>query len=129
MRPGDFDGNGREEGLAQEIESLERELYAAIQRYAVTVGKGGIAFSPEGFPYWFADLNGNGVVDPDEQRPNNPYKAYTPRLLQAVYNYTFVLRDPGAAYHNGVYAVQLLHDSLESLGQKVPVPMTGKTRP
>jgi hypothetical protein len=46
-----------------------------------------------------------------------------------VYNYTFVLRDPGAAYHNGRYAVQLLHDSLESLGHKVPVSLAGKTRP
>jgi hypothetical protein len=49
--------------------------------------------------------------------------------MQAVYNYTLVLRDPGAAYHNGRYAVQLLHDSLESLGHKVPVSLAGKTRP
>jgi hypothetical protein len=129
MSRGDFDGNGREEGMAQEVENLKKELYVTIQRYAVAVGKRGIAFSPSGFPYWFADLNGNGVADPDEQRPNNPYKAYTPRLMQAVYNYTFVLRDPGAAYHNGRYAVQLLHDSLESLGHKVPVSLTDKTRP
>ena len=71
----------------------------------------------------------NGQADPDETRPDNPYPAYTPRLLQAVYNYTYVLRDPGAAYHNGRYTVQLLHDSLESLGEKVPVSLKGKVRP
>ena len=59
------------------------------------------------------------------------YPAYTPRLLQAVYNYTFVLRDPGAAYHNGRYTVQLLYDSLESLAAsgKAGVNMGGKVRP
>ena len=59
------------------------------------------------------------------------YPAYTPRLLQAVYNYTFALRDPGAAYHNGAYVVQILHDTLESLAAsgKAGVDMKGKVRP
>ena len=128
---GDIDGNGREEGIAREIENLKRELYAGIQRYARAVGGAGIAFSPEASPYWYTDTNGNGRVDPEELKPANSYKAYTPRLEQAVYNYTFALRDPGAAYHNGRYAAQLLHDSLESLAQsgKAGVSMAGKTRP
>lgn len=106
----------RPEGKAKEIESAKRELYAAIQQYARTVGGASIAFSPEAFPYWYTDTNANGKVDPDEIKPANGYKAYTPRLLQAVYNYSFALRDPGAGYHNGRYVGQLLHDSLESLG-------------
>jgi hypothetical protein len=126
---GDLDGNGREDGLGQEIASLTTQLYAVIQNYARTVSGVPIAFSPEAFPYWYADRNGNGQVDPDELRPDNKYPAYTPRLLQAVYNYTFAIRDPGAAYHNGAYTAQLLHDSLQSLSQRVPVNMQGKARP
>jgi hypothetical protein len=39
-------------------------------------------------------------------------------FIQAVFNYTFVLRDPGTAYHNGRYILQLLYDSLESLAAR-----------
>ena len=128
---GDFDGNGREEGMAREVANLHGELYAAIQQYARTVGGASIAFTPEAFPYWHTDTNGNGKIDPEELRPANSYKAYTPRLLQAVFNYTFVQREPGAAYHNGRYTAQLLYDSLESLAAsgKAGVNMGGKQRP
>ena len=40
MSGGDFDGNGREEGIAREISNLHGELYAAIQQYALAVGGG-----------------------------------------------------------------------------------------
>jgi cytochrome c553 len=128
---GDIDGNGREEGLAREIANQKRELYAAIQQYARAVGGTAIAYTPDASPYWYADTNGNGRIEPEEMRAENSYKAYTPRLLQAVYNYTFALRDPGAAYHNGRYTAQLLHDSLESLAAsgKAGVNMAGKVRP
>ena len=130
MTAGDWDGNGTIDGAAQEIASLQKQLYAAIQAYSRTVGGVQIAFSPEAFPYWYADRNGNGTIDPDELKPDNKYPAYTPRLMQAVYNYTFSIRDPGAAYHNSKYTAQLLYDSLESLGQskKVPVNMAGTAR-
>jgi hypothetical protein len=128
---GDFDGNGSEEGIGREIANSHRELYAAIQRYARKIGGASIAFTREEYPYWYTDTNGNGRIDPEEVRPDNKYTAYTPRLLQAVYNYTFVLRDPGAAYHNGRYALQLLYDSLESLAASgnAGVDMQGKVRP
>jgi hypothetical protein len=128
---GDFDGNGREEGLAREIANLHQELYGAIQRYARAVGGASIAFSKDAFPYWYNDVNGNGQVDADELKPDNKYPAYTPRLLQAVYNHTFVTRDPGAAYHNPRYTLQILHDTLESLAQsgKAGVSMQGRIRP
>jgi hypothetical protein len=128
---GDFDGNGAEEGIAREVANLHRELYAAVQQYARTVSGSSIAFTPEAFPYWYKDSNGNGRIDPEEVRPDNKYPAYTPRLIQATFNYTFVLRDTGAAYHNGRYALQLLYDSLESLAAsgKAGVNMSGKLRP
>jgi hypothetical protein len=128
---GDFDGNGREEGIGREVGNLMRELYAAIQQYARNVAGTPIAFTAAKHPYWHRDTNGNGRIDPEELNPANKYPAYTPRLLQAVYNYSFVLRDPGAAYHNGRYTVQILHDSLESLASsgKAGVSMQGKVRP
>jgi hypothetical protein len=128
---GDFDGNGREEGIGREVENQKKALYAAIQQYAKNVAGTPIAFSPDGFPYWFADTNGNGRIDPDEFKPANGYKAYTPRLMQAVYNYTYTVRDPGAAYHNARYTLQLLYDSLDSLAAsgKAGVAMQGRVRP
>ncbi len=128
---GDFDGNGKEEGLAREITGLQAQLYAAIQTYAKNVGGVPIAFTEAAYPHWFADRNGNGRIDPEELRPDNKYPAYTPRLLQATYNYTYSVRDPGGAYHNGRYILQLLYDSLESLAAsgKAGVSMSGKVRP
>ncbi|MBI2714741.1 MAG: cytochrome c3 family protein [Rhizobiales bacterium] len=128
---GDFDGNGKEEGLAREIAGLQAQLYAAIQTYSKNVGGTPIAFAKAAYPYWYADSNGNGRIDPEEIKMANKYTAYTPRLLQAVFNYTFSLRDPGGAYHNGRYMLQLLYDSLDSLAAsgKAGVTMAGKTRP
>ena len=128
---GDIDGNGKEEGLCVEIRNLQKELYAAIQAYAKTVGGTPIAFTKALYPYWYADRNGNGTIEKEEIRPENKYTQYTPRLMQAVYNYTFALRDTGGAYHNGRYIAQLLYDSLESLADsgKAGVDMKGKQRP
>jgi hypothetical protein len=128
---GDFDGNGKEEGLAKEIVGLQKELYAAIQTYAKNVGGVPIAYTEEEYPHWYKDTNGNGRVDSEEISMANKYPAYTPRLLEAVYNYTYSLRDPGGAYHNGRYVLQLLYDSLDSLAAsgKAGVSMAGKARP
>jgi hypothetical protein len=128
---GDFDGNGKQEGLAREIAGLQRELYAAIQTYAKNVGGVGIVFTEAAYPHWFADKNGNGRADPEEISMANKYPAYTPRLLEAVYNYTYSKHEPGAAYHNGRYMLELLYDSLDSLAAsgKAGVNMNGKVRP
>lgn len=128
---GDFDGNGKEEGLAREIANLQSELYAAIRTYAKNVGGTPIAFTTAQYPHWFADKDDNGIIDKEELKPANKYPAYTPRLLQAVYNYTFSHHDPGGAYHNGRYVLQVLYDSLESLATsgKAGVDMKGKVRP
>ena len=122
---------GRPEARASALKADMGQLYAAIQRYAKSAGGVAIAFTPEAYPYWYADRNGNGRIDADELNFKNKYPAYTPRLMQAVYNYTFLLRDPGAGYHNPRYAQQLLHDTLESLAQsgKAGIDMGGKPRP
>jgi len=88
-----------------------------------------IAYTPEVYPYFFVDVNGNGTVDKDEAKFSNRYKAWTPRLIKAAYNYQFVVRDPGAYAHNPTYATELLHDSLTDLGAKVTVDLAKSVRP
>jgi hypothetical protein len=88
-----------------------------------------IAYTPEVYPYFFVDVNDNGTVDKDEAKFPNRYKAWTPRLIKAAYNYQFVVKDPGAYAHNPTYATDLLHDSLADLGAKVTVDLAKSVRP
>ena len=126
----DYDGNGdADEGVAQEIEHLRARLLAAIMDYAKTMAGKPIVYEIEVFPYFFNDLNGNGVPDKDETRVPNRYNAWTPRLLKAAYNYQFVTKDPGAYAHNRTYAIELLHDLLADLGTKVKVDLANAKRP
>ncbi len=125
----DFDGDGdTQEGIAGEINTLHEALYTAIQDYAANVAGTPIVYG-SGYPYFVIDTNGNGVADEDEVSRSNSYNAFTPRLLQATYNYQYAKKDPGAFAHNGRYLIQVLYDSLESLGTKVTVDMTGMVRP
>lgn len=126
----DYDGDGNAtEGIAQEISTLHGALGKAITAYAANVAKSPILYDSHNHPYFFTDKNANGAVDPGEAVRANAYKAWTPRLVRAAYNYQFIAKDPGAYAHNPVYAVQLLYDSLESLGAKVEVDVKKLTRP
>jgi hypothetical protein len=126
----DYTGGGNPgEGLAKSIDTLRGKLYAAIQDYAKTIAGKPTVYSADNYPYFFTDLNGNGQPDPDEIVAENGYTTWTPRLLRAAYNLQYVTKDPGAFAHNGRYIVQILQDSLESLGKKVKVDMTGMVRP
>jgi hypothetical protein len=122
----DFDGDGNKtEGLAREIETLQAKLLAAIQDYAANVAKAPIVYDGSANPYFFGDTNGNGQVDAGEVK----YASWTPRLLQAAYNYQFVQKDPGAFAHNGKYIIQVLYDSIADLGAKVTVDTSKMIRP
>jgi len=126
MTAGDFDGDGDEtEGLAQEVATMEEEVYLAMQTYATETSGTGIVYDAHAYPYFFADTNGNGEADEDEANSENSFKGWTPRLLRAAYNFQWVAKDPGAFAHNGKYILQVLYDSLEDLGGNV----AGKTRP
>jgi hypothetical protein len=59
----------------------------------------------------------------------NRYQSWTPRLLQAAYNYQVAKKDPGGYVHNPAYLLQLLHDSLESLSERVEIDMGRLRRP
>lgn len=116
----DYNGNGDdEEGVYYEIQSMTDALYAAMQEYALATVETGIVYESHSYPYFFADTNGNGEADADEAVRANGFAKWTPRLLQAAYNYQYVAKDPGAFAHNGAYILQVLYDSLEDLGADV----------
>jgi hypothetical protein len=126
----DYDGSGdANEGIAQEIEHLRAQLFAALADYAKTVAGKPIVYKLEAYPYFFFDTNANGVPDKDEAKFPNRYKAWTPRLLKAAYNYQFITKDPGAYAHNSTYAIELLQDSISDLGAKVKVDLSKAKRP
>jgi hypothetical protein len=117
----DYDGDGdTKEGIAGEVATLADKLYEALLAKA-TEGGNSIVYSPSSYPYFFADTNGNGVVDEGEAA----YATWTPRLLKAAYNYQYVNKDPGAFAHNGVYMMQVLYDAIQDVGGDV----TGLVRP
>jgi hypothetical protein len=126
----DFDGDGdAEEGIAEEIATLQDALYAAIQLYGQEVSGTPVVYDAHNYPYFFNDSNGNGKADPDEASYPNRYSTWTPRLLRAAYNYQYSLKDPGVYAHNPLYVIQTLYDSLADLGTKVQVDMAGMVRP
>ena len=126
----DADGDGDViEGVAGEIATMHERLLDAIGGYAASVAGTPIAYSAEAYPYFFADSNGDGVAGPDEAVFPNRYRSWTPRLLKAAYNYQFVAKDPGIFAHNPKYAMQILFDSIESLGRGVAVDPGTMVRP
>ena len=127
---GDFDGNSKEEGVGVELEGMRKQTLTAIYTYAKDVVKTPIVYDGASYPYWFADKDQDGKPDKDAKGALVGYANWTPRLLQAAYNYQYMSKDPGAEAHNGKYAIQVLYDTLESLGQGgIQVQLTGKVRP
>lgn len=107
----DYDGDGDVvEGLSGEIETMAARLLIAMQIYT-------------------AQTDGVGLIDHDGgfvDEAGESYTTWTPRLLQAAYNYLYTAKDPGGYSHNGEYLIQLLYDdSLEDIGGVT----AGLTRP
>jgi len=122
----DYDGDGdTAEGIAGEIATIRDALYEAIQAYASGVAGTRIVYEPGTSPYFFADSNGNGQLEPEEATASNGYAAWTPRLLRAAYNFHYSVKDPGAFAHNAEYVLQVLYDTLEDVGGDV----SGLARP
>ncbi len=122
MRHTDFDGDGDTAGgIHAEIEGLHAKLLDAIRAYAAEVAGTPIGYAPGSFPYFFIDTDADGAISPEEAAVPNRYASWTPRLLKAAYNYQVAAKDPGGYVHNPHYLLQLLHDSLESLSERVAV--------
>lgn len=120
----DYDGDGDvDEPILDEVTSFRDALYTAIQTYAVEVIGEPIVYESGSYPYFF------GGTDDEELTPADAYASWTPRLVRAAYNYHYVHEDPGAYVHNARYVLQLLYDSLEDLGEAVPVETEGFARP
>ncbi|MFC2166031.1 multiheme c-type cytochrome, partial [Acidobacteriota bacterium] len=116
IRPGstpDYNGNGdRTESIESEIKVLEENLYAQIQMYAATVLGAPIVYDSHAYPYFFNDLNGNGIVDPGEAIYPNAYASFDAKLLRAAYNFQTSKKEPHGFIHNSMYIAQLLVDSI-----------------
>lgn len=114
----DYDADGNvKESLQSEILGLNDKLYAQIQAYAASIGKP-VIYDPNTYPYWFKDLNGNGIGDPNELVSSNGYR-FTAPLLRAAYNLHFSVKEPCNYIHNPRYFAQLLVDSIGHLGGDV----------
>ena len=127
----DLDGTGNaDEGVAQEIDHLRGKLLAAIQAYAKEVAKKPIVYSAARISLLLRRHQRQRQAGRQgETKFPNQYKAWTPRLMKAAYNYQFVTKDPGAFAHNPAYTAQLLHDSIADLGTKVTVDLEKAQRP
>jgi hypothetical protein len=122
----DYDGDGdAAEGLFYEEQGMLEALAAAIQVYSKDVAGSPVAYNPAAHPYFFIDTNENGVADPEESVSDNRYASWTPRMLEAAYNFQWASKDPGSFVHNGAYVLQALFDSLEDIGADV----SAMTRP
>ena len=106
----DYDGDGDiQEGMSGEIETMADRLLLAMRIYAATT-EGAAELEHDGR---FVDSAGES------------YATWTPRLLQAAYNYQYVTIDGGGYAHNAPYLLQLLFDSIEDIGGET----AGMTRP
>ena len=107
LRTTDYDGDGdKNEGVAHEVETLAEALLATMGAYSRDVVGEPMTYDAHQYPYFMKASGGS-------------YDMFTPRLLQAAYNYQFVQKDPGAFAHNSRYVVQALFDSIEDLGGDV----------
>ena len=120
----DYDGDGStDESIYDELEGLQALLYQAIQAYASEVVGTPIVYEATAYPYFFIDTNANGSVDAGEAIFPNRYNAFTPRLVQAAYNFQAYEKDPGAFAHNGKYYAQILYDSIATLNEALAQPV------
>ncbi len=115
----DWNGNGDvTEGINKEIDAFRADLYAAIQKYAADKAGTPIVYDGASYPYFFvADQDGNKAKN--DKGGFIGYNAWTPRLLEAAYNYQYSVKDPGAFAHNPKYVMQFLYDSIKDLGGDV----------
>ena len=87
----DFDGDGDIlEGISGEVDTMMDAVYAAIRAYGSQIAGKSIQYSASTYPYFLTDLNGNGQVDAGDAA----YANFTPRLLQAAYNYQLCQEGP-----------------------------------
>ncbi len=115
----DYDGDGnKSESIKAEIQGLESALYAQMRAYSASRFGIPIVYNEAVYPYFFKDLNNNGIADPNESTMANRYSFDAP-LLKAAYNFQLSKKEPHGYIHNSLYVAQLLVDSIEHLGGNI----------
>jgi len=111
----DYDGDGdTTEGIYGELTGLRAKLGTAIARYGAE-HLTPVCYAGDSYPYWFVDLDGDGVCSAAEAAGTNPFASWTARLVRAAYNFQMANKDPGAFAHNAKYIIELLYDSIVDL--------------
>lgn len=118
----DYDGDGIGESFQGEIDGFAGDgvnkpagaLLTAIQGYAAATLQQPVAYMPGVYPYWFRDLDADGIADPGEATFANGFAAFDDRLLQAAFNFHSA-QDPCGKIHNHKYVLQTLYDALDDL--------------
>ncbi len=119
----DYDGDGNTtEGIYDELVGLRDKLAVAIKTYG-SEHHTPVCYSPDAYPYWFADTDGDGACSATEAVSANAFKGWTARLLRATYNFQMASKDPGAFAHNAKYIIELLHDSVADVNTVLVVPV------
>ncbi len=115
----DYDGDGdQSESLQAEIQGLEEALYAQMRAYSAARFGIPIVYDEHVYPYFFKDLNNNGIADANEATNANRFLFDAP-LLRAAYNFQLSKKEPCGYIHNSRYIAQLLVDSIEHLGGNI----------
>ncbi len=96
------------DGRKPELAELQAQLYQAIQVYAVDYTGVALVYDENTYPYFFADISGDGESDVQ-------YNKWTPRMLKAAFNFHMSKKDKGAHIHNIDYVMQLLQTSLDDI--------------
>jgi hypothetical protein len=127
---GDIDGNGAEESLQVEINGLGSTLYQAIQAYAANVSNTPICNPTPTDNKVYVQANTTDACGTGANA--TAYNKFTPRLLNAVYNFLMYQQDPGTWAHNPRYTIEVLFDAITDLNAgltaagKTPVLFSGK---
>lgn len=118
-----YDGSGdTSKGIRADIQANADRLLDMVKAYAGDVAGVPMVYDGTRYPYFFADANGDGVID-EADGSAVAYTAWTPRSLRAAYNWKLVTADPGSFAHNPHYALELLYDSIEDLSGPLGVDM------
>jgi hypothetical protein len=118
-----YDGSGDTSvGIRSDIMSNAGTLLDMIADYSREVVGAPVIYDGTRYPYFFADANGDGVIDMVDGAPV-AYASWTPRSLRTAFNWKLVTADPGNYAHNPQYTLELLYDSIDDLSAPLGVEM------
>lgn len=118
-----YDGSGDTSvGIRSDIISNAGTLLDMIADYSRDVVGAPVIYDGTRYPYFFADANGDSVIDVVDGAPV-AYASWTPRSLRTAFNWKLVTADPGNYAHNPQYTLELLYDSIDDLSAPLGVEM------